>query len=76
MRTDRSEQYGMTVVIIEEGDLPMDFGEFLEFVDEVDASRVFPEEDNDLCICVRFPNGPDELYTVEAIRPSIVGVVA
>ena len=61
MRTDRSNQYGMTVVILTERDLQMDFGEFLAFVDEVDASRVFPEEDNDLCICVRLHGRVDDL---------------
>lgn len=73
MRPGFSAQYKAGVVIIEEKDLPLDGDYLIDMAHEYEAFTFDKEakDNDDLLFVVRFPDGPDEVYTESALRRSV-----
>ena len=73
MRPGFSAQYMAGVVIIEEKHLPLKEDYVIEMAHTYEALKFDREaKDNDhMLYVVRFPDGPDELYTENALRRSV-----
>lgn len=66
MRAEFADQYGCTCLVI---DGTEDAEEVIERAHR-DEATFFDGED--ICLCIRFPDRPQELYTEDAVRLSLI----